>query len=113
MAHVEKISIALTPEMAGLLRGAVESGEFASTSEVVREALRECKQRRLLRQSEIEELRQLWAEGLASGPGHFAHIDAIKAEARRRRGEQQDVGRSGTMASVRRTEKAEEDLVDL
>jgi antitoxin ParD1/3/4 len=46
----------------------------------------------LLRQSEIEELRRLWAEGLASGPGHSAHIDEIKAEGRRRRGEQQDAG---------------------
>lgn len=46
MANVEKLSIALTPLMAGLVRGAVESGECATTSEVVREALREWKRRR-------------------------------------------------------------------
>jgi antitoxin ParD1/3/4 len=91
-ANVENTNIALTPKMAGLIRGAVESGEYASTDEVVREALREWKQPRSLRQSAIEELRRLWAEGLASGPGHFAHIDEIKAEGRRRRGEQQDAG---------------------
>ena len=84
MANVEKISIALTPEMAGLVRRAVESGEYASTSEVVREALREWKQRRALRQQDIEELRRLWDESLASGPGRFEDIEAIKAEARRR-----------------------------
>jgi antitoxin ParD1/3/4 len=89
MANVEKLSIALTPEMAGLVRGAVESGEYATTSEVVREALREWKQRRTLDQRDIEELRRLWAEGLASGPGRFQDMDAIKAEARRRWDEQQ------------------------
>ena len=43
MANVEKLSIALTPEMVVLVRDAVESGEYATTSEVVREALREWK----------------------------------------------------------------------
>jgi antitoxin ParD1/3/4 len=33
---------------------------------------------------EVERLRTLWAEGLASGPGRFADLAAIKAEARRR-----------------------------
>ena len=84
MANLEKLSIALTPEMAGLVRRAVESGEYASTSEVVREALREWKQRRALQQRDIEELRRLWEEGLASGPERFEDMDAIKAEARRR-----------------------------
>jgi antitoxin ParD1/3/4 len=58
-ANVENINIALTPKMACLIRGAVESGEYASTDEVVREALREWKQPRSLRQSAIEELRRL------------------------------------------------------
>jgi len=92
MANVEKLSIALTPEMAVLVRGAVESGEYATTSEVVREALREWKQRRILQQGDIEELRRLWAEGLASGPGRFPDMDAIKAEARRRWDEQRRPG---------------------
>ena len=41
MANVEKISIALTPEMAATMRQLVASGEFASESEVMREALRD------------------------------------------------------------------------
>jgi antitoxin ParD1/3/4 len=80
MANVEKLSIALTPELAGLVRGAVESGEYATSSDVVREAMREWKQRRTLLQGDIEELRRLWAEGLAGGPGRFQDMDAIKAE---------------------------------
>ena len=89
MANIEKLSIALTPEMARLVRGAVESGEYASNSEVVREALREWEQRRALQQRDVEELRRLWAEGLASGPGRFEDIEAIKTEARRRLGKDQ------------------------
>lgn len=41
MPNVEKMSIALTPEMAALVREAVETGEYATSSEMVREALRD------------------------------------------------------------------------
>jgi antitoxin ParD1/3/4 len=92
MENVEKLSIVLTPEMAGLVRGAVESGEYATTSEVVREALREWKKRRTLPEQDIEELRRVWAEGVSSGPGRFRDMDAIKAEARRRWDEQRRHG---------------------
>ncbi len=84
MSQVSKISIALTSEMAALVSQAVESGEYATGSEVIREALREWKQRRSLLQHEREMLRQLWADGIASGPGRFQDMAAIKAEARRR-----------------------------
>jgi antitoxin ParD1/3/4 len=39
MPNVEKISIALTPEMAAAVRAVVENGEYVSTSEVVRDAV--------------------------------------------------------------------------
>ena len=84
MPNVEKMSIALTPEMAAAVRAAVENGEYVSTSEVVREALRDWQLRRSLHQKELEELRNLWQEGLDSGSGNLADIQAIKAEARRR-----------------------------
>jgi len=45
MAHVEKHSIALTPEMAAVVRQCAESGEYANSSEVIREALRDWKMR--------------------------------------------------------------------
>jgi len=84
MAHVEKLSIALTPEMAAIVRQCVESGEYASSSEVIREALRDWKLKRSLQQNEIEELRNLWQAGLDSAPGHLIDITAIKAKARQR-----------------------------
>ncbi|MGE0005998.1 MAG: type II toxin-antitoxin system ParD family antitoxin [Parvibaculaceae bacterium] len=68
MANVEKISVAVTHDMAAAMRRVVESGEYASTSEVVREALRDWKFRRVQREQAIEELRRLWDEGIASGP---------------------------------------------
>jgi antitoxin ParD1/3/4 len=68
MANVEKVSVAVTAEMAAMMREVVEAGEYASTSEVVREALRDWKLRRTQRDRGIEELRRLWDEGIASGP---------------------------------------------
>ena len=84
MSNVSKISVALTPEMNDLVQQAVATGEYATGSEVIREALREWKLRRELRQHKRAELLQLWTEGLESGPGRFADMDAIKREARRR-----------------------------
>lgn len=63
-----------------------------TTSEVVREALRECKQRGSRPALSVEELRLLWEEGLASGPGRFEDLDAVKAEAHRRWREQSGMG---------------------
>ena len=62
MPAVEKISIALSPEMAANVRKAVETGEYASTSEVVRDALHEWMQKRNLRQQGLDELRSLWRQ---------------------------------------------------
>lgn len=92
MANVEKLSIALTPVMARLVRGAVEGGEYASNSDVVLEALREWEKRRALRQDDVQELRRLWAEGLARGPGRLPDIESIKADALRRLHDQQRSG---------------------
>ena len=64
MATVEKISIALPPEMAALVREAVEAGEYASSSEVIREALRDWKRKRLLQRQGVGELRALWQQAL-------------------------------------------------
>jgi antitoxin ParD1/3/4 len=84
MASVEKITIALTPEMASFIRGAVDAGDYASTSEAIREAVREWKERRDLLGYTIEELRSLVDEGLASGASKHASMADVKAEARRR-----------------------------
>jgi antitoxin ParD1/3/4 len=67
MANVEKVSVALTAEMAAMMRQAVESGEYASASEVVREALRDWKFRRAQCDQIIAELGRQWDAGIASG----------------------------------------------
>ena len=64
MTTAEKISIALPPEMVAMVRGAVATGEYASSSEVIRDALRDWTHKRNLRQQGIAELRQLWQEAL-------------------------------------------------
>lgn len=84
MSNVAKISVALTTEMNELVQAAVASGEYATGSEVIHEALHDWKLRRALRQHERSELQHLWAEGLNSGPGQLGSMDEIKREARRR-----------------------------
>jgi antitoxin ParD1/3/4 len=70
MPSVEKISIALPPEMVAQLRQAVETGEYASSSEVVRDALRDWTHKRQLQQNGVAELRQLWQQARAdNSPG--------------------------------------------
>jgi len=84
MAGVAKVSVALTPELHELVQEAVATGDYASTSEVMREALRDWKERREQKRAAIQELRRLWDEGIASGPAELLDIEAIKREGRRR-----------------------------
>ena len=67
---IEKISIALPPEMVTLIREAVETGEYASNSEVVRDALRDWIHKRALRQESVAEIRRAWQEAIENpAPG--------------------------------------------
>jgi antitoxin ParD1/3/4 len=84
MGKVEKISISLTGDMLGELQQAVASGAYASTSEVVREALREWKAKRAGEQATIEELRDLIREARASGYEPYDGVESIKEEGRKR-----------------------------
>ena len=77
------MSVTLTPQMAALIAKAVETGEYATTSEVIREALRESNQAGACF-SRSGSIFRSWAEGIASDPGRFKDIEAIKEEARRR-----------------------------
>ena len=74
MTNVEKVSVALTPDMAAMMREVVETGEYASASEVMREALREWRHQRTLRAKAIEELGRLWDAGLGSGPASDGEV---------------------------------------
>jgi antitoxin ParD1/3/4 len=63
-------------------KGQIESGRYASASEVVREALRLLEEQQRLREMRLDELRRLVQEGIDSGPGVPA--DKVFAELRRR-----------------------------
>lgn len=65
MAEIERLTITLPSEMAAAVKGAVNDGDYASTSEVVREALRDWKLKRALRLQELEALKADIDKGLA------------------------------------------------
>ncbi len=84
MTAVKKLSIALTPELAADIRKAIAAGEYASTSEVVRDALRAWKQTRRDRAVAVGELRRLWREGVDSGDNAPLNAADIKRRGRTR-----------------------------
>lgn len=85
MSKVEKISVSLTGELLAEVQNAVASGDYASTSEVVREALRGWREQRSHRDLATAHLRRLLADAEASGYSDAPlDIAAIKAEGRKR-----------------------------
>jgi len=84
MSKIDKISVAITSEQHAKIKAAVERGDYATTSEVIRTALREWELKEELRRLEGERIGKLWDEGITSGPGRYRDIEEIKAEARRR-----------------------------
>ena len=51
--------------MVATVRSAVATGEYASSSEVIRDSLRDWTHKRSLRQQGVAELRAVWQEALA------------------------------------------------
>ncbi len=64
MPAIEKISIALPAEMVSEIRESVEAGEYASSSEAVRDALREWTHKRALRLQGMKALRKIWRQAV-------------------------------------------------
>lgn len=62
---LERLTVTMPAEMAAAVKQAVDDGEYASTSEVVREALREWKKRRQLMLDELALLKADIDRGLA------------------------------------------------
>ncbi len=56
MTAIEKMSVTLTPDLAALVREAVERGDYASPSEGIRDALRDWKLKRLLQQQQADKV---------------------------------------------------------
>jgi antitoxin ParD1/3/4 len=65
MGAIERLTITLPADMAGMVKGVVDEGGYASTSEVIREALREWKMKRDLHLMQLEGLRVDIGRGLA------------------------------------------------
>lgn len=68
MANIEKISIALPHDMVEAIREAVDSGDYATTSEVIRDAVRDWRLKRRVEAMDMKELRDLIKDGIDSGP---------------------------------------------
>ena len=84
MSKAEKMDVILAPEIAAAVEEAVSSGEYASASEVIADALLEWQINRAGEGLSVEELRRLVQEGIDSGPGREISINEIKEEVRRR-----------------------------
>ncbi len=65
MAEIERMTITLPADMAATVKGAVEAGDYATSSEVVREALRDWKTKRALQVEELAALKADIDRGLA------------------------------------------------
>jgi antitoxin ParD1/3/4 len=86
MPDIERLTITLPADMAAVVKSAVEAGDYASTSEVVREAIREWKVRRALQLQELAALKQDIDKGLADvAAGRVKEFDADAIIARGRK----------------------------
>ena len=83
MSNTERVSLVLTKQQANALRQAVEMGAYATTSEVMREAVRDW-QAKWENQQETVKLRTLWDAGKASGDAEELNLSEFRQEARSR-----------------------------
>lgn len=81
------MNISLTPELEEQVQKRVQSGLYASASEVIREALRLLQQREQDREAKIADLRKALDPAIAEferGEGAPLDIESIKARGRAR-----------------------------
>jgi len=79
MAEIERMTITLPSDMAAVVKGAVEGGEYASSSEVMREALRDWKMKRQLQLQELAALKADIDRGLADvAEGRVQDFDSAR-----------------------------------
>jgi antitoxin ParD1/3/4 len=79
MAGIERLTITLPTEMAAVVKSAVEGGDYASASEVVRAALRDWKMKRALQLQELAALKTDIDKGLAEvAAGRVKKFDATR-----------------------------------
>ena len=108
MAEIERMTITLPSDMAAVVKGAVEGGDYASSSEVLREALRDWKIKRMLQLQELAALKADIDRGLADvAEGRMQDFDAARII---ERGEKAIISRP---LALRLTDAAEADLAEI
>jgi len=86
MAEIERLTITLPTDMAAVVKSAVADGDYASTSEVIREAIRDWKIKRALQLQELAALKADIDKGLADVvAGRVKKFDADSIIARGRK----------------------------
>jgi antitoxin ParD1/3/4 len=87
-ASMKTLTVSLSAHQVARLHSAVATGQYASSSEVVRDALRLWEQREDARQLELSRLKRAYDDGMASGDGRAldakSMLAELKAEARKR-----------------------------
>jgi antitoxin ParD1/3/4 len=77
MSEIERMTLTLPSDMAAVVKGAVDGGDYASSSEVVREALRDWKMKRALQLQELAALKVDIDKGLTDlAEGRVKDFDA-------------------------------------
>jgi antitoxin ParD1/3/4 len=93
MANIERMTVVFPEPMAAIIRAAVKAGEYATTSEAVRDAVRLWTDKRGQRERDIEMMRRAWDAGKASGSAgpldmkaliHDAESEMTAAESEKR-----------------------------
>ena len=84
MSNVEKISVSLPKAMAATLKEVVATGAYASTSEIMREAVRDWQGKQEERALMIEKYRKMVQQALDSGPLLDYSMDDIIQRGRER-----------------------------
>ena len=86
MSGIERMTVTMPADMAAVVKAAVDGGDYASTSEVVRDALRDWKIKRAVQVQELAALKSDIDKGLADvAAGRVRDFDATKIIERGRR----------------------------
>jgi antitoxin ParD1/3/4 len=83
---LERLTVTVPAEMAAHVKRAVDGGEYASTSEVIRDALRDWQVKSEIRRRKLESLRRAIEEGVAdleAGRLVTPNIDAIMEQGKK------------------------------
>ena len=86
MSEIERLTVTLPAEMAAVVKGAVQEGDYASSSEVVREALRDWKIKRAIQLQELAALKADIDQSLTDvAEGRVQNFDARRIVERGRK----------------------------